>query len=169
MTADEFTKEHERDFFLTGKKSYEISIAMSDRHETFHNDLEDADYKAAPGDIVLMGMVGEKWCSELDHVLASYRLPNGATLTESYLRANRGHFIRVRTDSGRKNCFACRVPPKISFRIETCWSTMTVNRPGVDHGKGDFLVCEASAKGRPDFSRLWSVNGRVFENTYAMP
>ena len=60
------------------------------------------------------------------------------------------------------------VPPEINFRIETCWSTLTVNRSGVDHGMGDFLVCEASAKGRPDFSRLWSVNGRAFENTYAM-
>ena len=115
-----------------------------------------------------MGTVGEKWCSELDHVLASYRLPNGATQTESYLRVNLGHFIRVRTDSGRTKCFACRVPPKISFGVETWWSSLIVSRPGVDHGMGDFLVCEASAKGRPDFSRLWSVNGRAFENTYAM-
>ena len=45
MTADEFTKEHERDLFQTGKKSYEIGIAMSDRHETIYNDLEDADYR----------------------------------------------------------------------------------------------------------------------------
>lgn len=43
---------------------------MSDRHETIYNDLEDADYKAATGNIVLMGTIGEKWCSELDRVLA---------------------------------------------------------------------------------------------------
>ncbi len=130
MDSKEFIEQHKNDFFLTGKKSYEIKIGVADKEAKIHNDLEDANYDVKPGDVVLKGTVGEMWCAKMNKVLATYKLPNGQELSEDFLRKNAGKFIRVKTS----------------------WADLAVNRPGVDHGKGDFLVCGKDENGKPNLN-----------------
>jgi hypothetical protein len=64
--------------------------------------------------------------------------------------------------------FAVFVPKQYVFQIPTSWGdTLTVNAPGVPHGKGDFIVC-ADAGGYPNMNDRWVVNGEIFPSTYDM-
>ena len=50
--------------------------------------------------------------------------------------------------------------------VDTAWgSQLIVNRSGVPHGAGDYIVC-AKKGGKPDLNDVWVVNGLVFNTTY---
>lgn len=165
MTAREFIDEHQQDFFATGKKNYNIEIGIADKAMDFHNPLEDASYHVEKGQPILRGTVGEMWTTKIEKILSTYRRSDGEPLTEEYLNQKAGQFVSVRTQAQDNTNFACRVPKDIQFKVQTSWAELSVNRPGIDHGEGDFLIC-SQKDGEPDFDNVWVVNGKVFENTY---
>ena len=165
MTEKEFITKHVKDFFLTGKKDYEIHACMSDKNTKVYNPFEKAEYSVKPGDIILKGTVGEMWVSKLEKVLSTYKMPDGSPLTKEYLEENKGNFVKVKSVGKPDTNFACRVPKSISFKIKTSWSDLIINASGIDHGYGDYLVCR-NLNGKPDFSDVWSVNGKIFDKTY---
>jgi hypothetical protein len=60
------------------------------------------------------------------------------------------------------------IPVNLVFQIPTSWGdVLTVNAPGIPHGRGDFIVC-ADAGGYPNLNDRWVVNGEVFPSTYDM-
>ena len=66
------------------------------------------------------------------------------------------------------NCFSIQVPRNTTFTIEKAdGSKESVNaNDGIDHGEGDWLVCDKDAKGKPDFSSLSVVNGLQFKDYF---
>lgn len=166
MTFEQYVKEHLGDFFLTGKKDYNMQVGIADKEQTFHNPLEDADYTVKPGDIILKGTVGEMWTTKLEKALKTYKMPDGTPLTEEYLNQHRGSFVDVKSEGAPNTNFALRVPEDISFIVPTSWAELTINKPGIDNGLGGMLVCRPDKFGRPDLSDVWVVNGKIFETTY---
>lgn len=166
MTFEQYVKEHLGDFFLTGKKDYNMQVGIADKEQTFHNPLEDADYTVKPGDIILKGTVGEMRTTKLEKALKTYKMPDGTPLTEEYLNQHRGSFVDVKSEGAPNTNFALRVPEDISFIVPTSWAELTVNKPGIDNGHGGMLVCRPDKFGRPDLNDVWVVNGKIFETTY---
>ncbi len=65
--------------------------------------------------------------------------------------------------------FACYVPANIKVVVNTAWGdVLHVNRAGVSHGAGDYLVCAVGEDGKPDLSDVWVVNGEQFVVNYDM-
>lgn len=54
-----------------------------------------------------------------------------------------------------------------NYPVQTCYGIVIANKAGVQHGVGDFLVCK-DRNGRPDFSTIKVVNGKLFVLTYDM-
>ena len=62
---------------------------------------------------------------------------------------------------------ACHVPLAQKFQFQTMFGVVDVNKPGVSHGKGDFVLCFHNGRGVPHIDgRRWVVNGAVFAQTY---
>lgn len=62
--------------------------------------------------------------------------------------------------------FACFVPKSCIFQLQVGNSMVVVNEQGVDHGKGDFILCSSTPDGKPNLNNRWVVNGLVFRDTY---
>lgn len=74
---------------------------------------------------------------------------------------------KVRTKPEASNTFAMFIPKNEKIQIRSSWGSIeTTNLQGLNHGKGDFLVCNALPNGTPDVQRLRVVNGVVFSATY---
>lgn len=54
-----------------------------------------------------------------------------------------------------------------NFQVKTPRGLVLANKTGVNHGVGDFLVCE-DRNGRPDIGTLQVVNGKLFVVSYDM-
>lgn len=99
----------------------------------------------------------------------------GGYLQPSYLRSKIKYgvidWMKIKTAQGDNAAanWAFHLPLSIkNFPVKTSWGdTLYANRPGIDHGMGDFLVC-ADADGRPNLNDVWIVNGEVFAYTYDM-
>lgn len=74
---------------------------------------------------------------------------------------------KVKTKPDMSSGFAMLVPKKEKVQVKTSWgSILTANLAGVEHGKGDFLVCGVTPQGKPDLNNRWIVNGVIFGATY---
>lgn len=167
VTMESYIKEHKEDFFETMPKTYTMQVGISDKHREFHNPLEDANYSVEEGGVILKGTAGEMWTTKLENALKKYKLPDGSPLTEETLKKNKGMFVSVKVEGGNKPVnFAMPVPKDISFTVHTSWADLTINKPGADHGNGDYLVCRKGSDGKPDLSDVWVVNGKTFGKTY---
>jgi len=62
---------------------------------------------------------------------------------------------------------ACFIPNTQKFVLQTVAGNVMVNQPGVDHGKGDFIVCPMLPNRMPDFQHIDVVNGIQFKHTYS--
>ncbi len=156
-----------KDFQPTTKKSYQIEGKTVSKANTVHNILEGTNYIAqVKSDVVLKGTVGELWVAPLHKVLKTYRKPNGEVLKASDFITDQ--FVPLQTQIG-KLAFALFVPHHQQVEVITAWGDKLIaNRPGVEHGKGDYLVCSADEKGKPNLKDMWVVNGNIFPNTYDM-
>ena len=54
-----------------------------------------------------------------------------------------------------------------NYPVQTSHGVVLANKAGIQHGVGDFLVCR-DKNGRPDFSTIKVVNGKLFILTYDM-
>ena len=74
---------------------------------------------------------------------------------------------KVKTKPEASNAFAMFIPKNEKLQIRSEWGSVeTTNLQGLNHGKGDFLVCDVLSNGTPNVQRLRVVNGVVFSATY---
>lgn len=125
----------------------------------------------SPQTFVLSGTRGELWCIKGDklakkYVWASDTAPiNAQTLKSRLGDAKYLGWQKVRTIPDSSAAFACFVPAKIQGQIQTSWAILNINGRGVPHGKGDFVISQPGADGKPSADR-YVVNGAVFADTY---
>lgn len=160
----------------TRKKSYEVYMSMPKAGTKVHNKLENASYITDDNKrFVISGTVGEKWVVDFAKLWSTYRNMEGGYLQPSYLRSKIKYgvidWMKIKTAQGDNAAvnWAFHLPLSIkNFPVKTSWGdTLYANRPGIDHGMGDFLVC-ADDNGRPNLNDVWIVNGEVFAYTYDM-
>lgn len=164
LTLEDIDKE---DFKPTAKVSYTIEGKVVSKREEVTNVLEGADYIAEPEvDVILKGTVGEPWVTPMEKVLKTYTKVDGSELTAEDFEPDT--YITLQTKAG-KPVFAAFVPKETQVEIHTAWGDILIaNRPEVEHGEGDYIVCDAGEDGAPNFEDVWVVNGKVFETTYDM-
>lgn len=164
FTLDDINKE---DFKPTSKVVYTIEGKTVSKSEAVTNVLEGADYVAeAEVDVILRGTIDELWVTPIEKVLKTYVKEDGSELTAEDFIADK--FIKLQTKAG-KETFAAFVPVDKQVEINTAWGDVLIaNRPEVEHGAGDYIVCDAGKNGQPNFEDVWVVNGKVFETTYDM-
>lgn len=167
-TMEEYLADTDYQWFATGKTDYQIQGKMVSKDTEVYNALEDVHYTAHPNgeDVILKGTAGEEWVTRLSKVMKTYTKPDGAALTAEDFTPDT--YIALKTIPTTGN-FACFVPASVKVSVNTAWGdVLHVNRDGVPHGEGDYLVCAAGEDGKPDLSDVWVVNGEIFENTYDM-
>lgn len=155
------------DFKQTAKISYTIEGKMVSQVEKVTNILEGAEYEANPEtDVILKGTVDELWVAPLEKVIKTYTKEDGSELTAKDFEKDT--YITLQTKEG-KPVFAAFVPKEQQVEIHTAWGDVLIaNRPEVEHGAGDYIVCDMAEDGKPNFEDVWVVNGKVFETTYDM-
>ncbi len=162
LTIDDINKD---DFKSTSKVSYIIEGKMVSDSEEVTNVLEGTSYTVDPKkDVILKGTVDELWVTPIEKVLDTYEKEDGTFLTkEDFIQ---DEFIKLKTKPG-KEVFAAFVPVDKQVEIQTAWGDILIaNRPEVEHGKGDYIICAVDENGEQDFEDAWVVNGKVFKNTY---
>ena len=116
--------------------------------------------KDANTEMALQGTVGEMWLIKKEKALKTYNF------NESDLGGSKVIRDMVPKQDGLKN-YAVRIPANIKGKIKTAWgAVLNVNSDGVEHGKGDFVICSVNEDNTPNLNDKWVVNGKVFENTY---
>jgi hypothetical protein len=162
----------------TSKKKYNVYLGMPVAGTKVHNFLEKADYVTEDGKrFVLSGTRGEQWVVPFKKLQEAYVFDsNKQRINEASLRdrmVNIGgaallDWTKLETIPGAVTNWALFIPLGNIFPVKTAWgAVLTVNAPGVPHGKGDFVVC-ADAGGQPNLHDMWVVNGEVFPSTYDM-
>lgn len=168
MTMEEYLADTDYQWFATGKTDYQIQGKTVSKDTEVYNALEDVHYTAHPNseDIILKGTVDEEWVTRLSKVMETYTKPNGTALTAEDFTPDT--YITLKTIPTTGN-FACFVPANVKVSVNTAWGdVLHVNRDGVPHGEGDYLVCAVGEDGKPDLSDVWVVNGEIFKSTYDM-
>lgn len=159
----------------TQKKGYNVYACMPKIGTQVVNKLEGAKYATDSNKrFVLSGTVGEQWVIDVGKMAKTYSFADGSPITPDALkRRMQGDvidWIQLKTLPGGGGLnWAFYLPANImNLPVKTSWGdTLMANRPGVEHGVGDFLVC-SDAGGKPNLSDMWVVNGQVFPNTYDM-
>ncbi len=173
-------------WFKTTKKAYSVWLCRPLPGTVVTNKLENS-RQATDIDncFVICGTVGEKWVIGRKKLEKTYMLPTGAMINEekllgkySWINDNNGKhrpvmdWVRICTKVGdiKPVYYAKSLPGSVKrLSIRTVAGTvLTANRPGIDHGDGDYLVCP-DKDGRPDTDDVWVVNGLVFPRTYILP
>ena len=144
-------------------KFYRLHIMVAGTPKQVYNPLEDVTYDVNPGELVLKGTESECWVIPAKK-LAKYELPDGTPLTEELANGMpRDVWIPIQTRLVAPDTaptMVIRVPVSVTGEVTIeRGDVLKVNRPGVDHGKGDVL-CGV------DTPYPWVVNGKVFDNTY---
>lgn len=75
--------------------------------------------------------------------------------------------IRLSQKAVKGSYTACFVPKNSHGKLQKAsGAVQEINGAGVDHGKGDFVVCPKLANGKPDMMNREVVNGKVFAETF---
>lgn len=107
---------------------------------------------------VLRGTVGELWTISEEKLFKKYDIVDDETTT---------NLSKVRTKPDSSKCLACFVPEDILGTINTAWgTTLQINDPRVEHGKGDFVIAQLNNDGTPNLDDIYVVNGKIFATTY---
>jgi len=146
------------------KGSYTITAEKVMAGTQVYNDLEDCHYVTSDAKcIVLTGTRGEQWPVTLAKLASTYTFEDGSSITEANLPSGR-FVVKTIVSPDANTVFAEQVYEVI--QVETSWGDiLTANRPGIDHGEGDYIVY-ANEDGNPDLTNRWVVNGGVFSDTY---
>lgn len=156
-----------QEWFLTGKTEYTIQGMLVSKDTPYENVLEgNSGVVTDDGVTVLLkGTVDELWPSKLEKVMKTYTKADGSELTAKDFEP-KDTYIDLKTKAQPGTNFAMFIPADIQVVVETAWGdVLTANRPGVEHGKGDYLVSTVK-DGQPDLTDVWVLNGAVFPNTY---
>lgn len=159
-------------YYAVRKSQYVIHVCYCGEPTPVYNFLEHTDYITDDDrPFILHRTVGEEWIIDYDNLVKKYTFGDGSPISFSTLSKrihNVGGWIVItpKIDSGAPMTWACHVPVGSTFPVKTAWGdTLIVNRDGIPHGQGDFVMC-ADKGGGPDFSDMWVINGEVFSTTY---
>jgi len=130
-------------------------------------------YCVKEGDLVLSGTRGELSVASIQQVQSMYACFHNGAWSKNWQAAvadklRNGCFDWVKAQSSQAmagQAMACFVPVSQKGQIQTGRTVSSFNSPGVDHGLGDFIVCN-SVGGKPNLSDCRVVNGAVFADTY---
>ncbi len=167
ISLEEYLAQSGQEWFLTGKTEYTIQGMLVSKDTPYENVLEgNSGVVTDDGVTVLLkGTVDELWPSKLEKVMKTYTKADGTELTAKDF-AKKDTYIDLKTKATPDTNFAMFIPADVQVVVETAWGDILVaNRPGVEHGKGDYLVSTVK-DGAPDLSDVWVLNGAVFPNTY---
>lgn len=168
----------EKGWRKTRKIQYYIKARFSTGENIF-NKLEGSRYVTNDAQcIILKGTVGEEWVTTIDSLKNTYVLKSGSHITDRVIRDMKArsrveNWVEIMPSKKSYNTFTnyalfLNIKKHRNVNIATSYGTVLVaNRDGVPHGRGDFLVCGVLPNGKPDFSDMWVVNGKVFVNTYS--
>lgn len=106
----------------------------------------------------IYGVAGEFSLVPLQVVLNNYVSDSCIPISSEELKKR---WVKLKSKDVFREYFACFVP---KIQIEHL-GTMTANAVYVNHGKGDFIVCD-SVNGKPNMNTRRVINGLVFSNTY---
>jgi len=169
IPLDTYLRAGAEDWFLTGKKEYTIQGMMVSKDTPYENVLE-GNSGVVTNDretVLLKGTVDELWPAKLEKVSKTYTTTDGKDVTRSTF-SKKDVYVDLKTKAEPDTNYAMFIPAELRVVVETAWGeTLVANRPGVEHGAGDYLVC-AIKDGQPDTSDVWVVNGAIFPNTYDM-
>ncbi len=146
------------------KMNYTIKAEKVAAGTEIYNFLEDCLYTTDETNCIkLIGTVGEQWPVTIERLASTYTLIDGTPITAENIPE--GVFkIATIVDESAKTIFAEQVTEKV--QVVTSWGkTLTANRDGVPHGKGDYIV-SANKDGQPNPDDRWVINGMVFIKTY---
>lgn len=167
LTLEEYLAQGGQAWFLTGKTEYTIQGMLVSEDTPYENVLEGNSGVVTDDGItvLLKGTVDELWPSKLEKVMGTYTKPDGTELTAADF-VPKDTYIDLKTKAQPDTNFAMFIPAGIQVVVETAWGdVLTANRPGVEHGEGDYLVSVVK-DGEPDLGDVWILNGAVFPNTY---
>ncbi len=158
---------------MTRKKSYVIHVSKPRPGTGVKNHLEGSTYTTDQDkQFVLRGTANEQWVIDIGKLCKTYTDAQGRPITEDLLRSKMNQdgtidwFPITPIIAGAPRNWAFHLPLSVkNFPVQTSWGdTLYANRPGVSHGRGDFLVC-ADAGGQPNLQDVWVVNGAIFPDT----
>jgi len=167
LSLEDYLAQGGQEWFLTGKTEYTIQGMLVSKETPYENVLEgNSGVVTDDGVTVLLkGTVDELWPSKLEKVMGTYTKPDGSELTAKDFEP-KDTYVDLKTKATPDTNFAMFIPADVQVVVETAWGdVLTANRPGVEHGKGDYLVSTVK-DGAPDLSDVWVLNGAVFPNTY---
>ena len=148
------------------EKEYEVSIVMPSIERRVVNVLMFKEQTTNPGDVIVRGAARETWVMPLEKVLVKYSHLDGRQITLSDFVMDKVFKVKTKTREG-SYCFALQIPEKHQIQVIIApGEQICANRVEVEHNGGDYIVCNEK-DGKPDLSKVWVVNGRVFPLTYA--
>jgi hypothetical protein len=153
-------------WFPCHKKEYDIQVYVPPIGTKVYNQLEDASYvtnETKP--FVLVGTVGEEWTVDAKKLMKAYKYEH-QPITEDVIKTTIGDGKKhsITAIAGAEMMFAAHTTEPVE--VNTSWGeTLQANRPGVEHGEGDYLVC-SDKNGSPNLDDVWVVNGAIFPKTY---
>ena len=163
-------------FKATRKKLYTIHWRFGQIGERVYNRLEDVWYTVDENRcIILKGTAGEEWAVDCAKLMKTYNTGYDADhLGHLYTKHTVGRVVdktwkaaKVKPDEGVY--YAIKVPEKHQILIATSWGdALKVNRPGIGHDGGDYVICAALPDGSINYEDMWVVNGEIFKGTYDM-
>lgn len=122
---------------------------------------------------VLAGIDGELWVIDVKTLANKYSfLSNNQPVAITQMTLNKRlvdgklDWTVVRTKPDMNGSFACFVPKSMKGQIKTSDGiVLNINDMRVSHGKGDFVIADASGS-KPNLNSKRVVNGNVFTTTY---
>ena len=148
------------------KKAYEIKACCAAPGKRVYNFLEDSYYVTSSEKcIILTGTVGEQWVITAEKLQKTYLL-NGKPIAGNVAEIFATEQV-VTTKAGSELYYAEFLPIEQKTSVETSWGeVLQVNRDGIPHGDGDYIVHSSNKDGSPNLNDRWVVNGLVFAKTY---
>ncbi len=152
------------------KTAYTIYMCIPPVGTKIVSQLEGKEYTVGRNDVVLSGTRGELWVERITAITKNYTFADKALITpqriESLKRVGYLPWTRITPKASKLGSdFAFHVPLK--YKNIPLPNGMIINKTGVAHGIGDFLVAENN-HGVANLENMWVVNGEVFVDTYDM-
>lgn len=166
------------------KRVYSVKAMRNASITSVYNFLERSTVAVKPNDIIIEGMLGERYVISAERFLARYVHTDGSDLSD-IVNLESFDWIEVNTKAVETVNYCLFIPKanqcgvygmptkdenKIVYRDKNGNGYQTlfqVNSPQSmsDHGNGDYLLCDSVNKEFPD---MWVVDGAVFEKTYKL-
>ena len=152
------------------KTAYTIYMCIPPVGTKIVNKLDGKEYITGRNDVVLSGTREEMWVERITVITRDYTFADKALITpqklESLKRIGYLPWTRIMPKASKLGSdFAFHVPSK--YKNITLPNGMVVNKNGVSHGVGDFLLAENNHN-VANLEKMWLVNGEVFVDTYDM-